>query len=218
MSRVAEIREKLGKVHIDTPYYAGVDNPNHLGIFWNTDSLFRRMFDQLDLTNVVELACGHGRHAAQIVNRAGRITVIDINKENIDVCRKRFSQNSNVFYSVNNGVDLREIKTETVTALFCYDAMVHFEASDVIAYLSEIARIMRPGGRALLHYSNCEDFPEGTYEDEPHWRNFFSEKLMRHFANRAGFRLIDTQITPWPPTAVTQPRIDAVTLLEKSQP
>jgi SAM-dependent methyltransferase len=217
MSRVAEIREKLGQVHIDTPYYAGVDNPDHLGIFWSKNSLFKRMFDQLDLTNAVELACGHGRHTAQILDRVGRITLIDINQENIDVCRKRFFRSSNVFYSVNNGADLREIKTGTITALFCYDAMVHFEASDVIGYLNEIARILRPGGRALLHYSNCEDFPEGTYEDQQHWRSFFSEKMMRHFSNRAGFRSIDTQITPWPPTAVTQPRIDAVTLLEKLQ-
>ena len=217
MSRVAEIREKLGQVHIDTPYYAGVDNPDHLGIFWSKNSLFKRMFDQLDLTNAVELACGHGRHTAQILDRVGRITLIDINQENIDVCRKRFFRSSNVFYSVNNGADLREIKTGTITALFCYDAMVHFEASDVIGSLTEIARILRPGGRALLHYSNCEDFPEGTYEDQQHWRSFFSEKMMRHFSNRAGFRSIDTQITPWPPTAVTQPRIDAVTLLEKLQ-
>jgi SAM-dependent methyltransferase len=215
MSIVAQIREKLGKAHVDSPYYAEVDNPGHLAIFWDQNSLFRQMFDQLDLANVVELACGHGRHTAQIVQKARRITLIDINKENIDACRRRFARNSNVFYHINNGSDLSDIETGTISALFCYDAMVHFEASDVIAYLSEIARVLRPGGRTLLHYSNCEDFPEGTYEDGPHWRNFFSEKMMRHFANRAGLNLIDSKLTSWPPVAVTQARIDAATLFEK---
>lgn len=215
MSRVAEIREKLGKVHVDTPYYADVDNPKHLGIFWDNNSLFRQMFEQLDLANTVELACGHGRHTAQIVKKARWVTLVDINRENIDACRRRFSQSSNVSYLINNGSDLRGIKTETVSALFCYDAMVHFEASDIIGYLSEITRVLLTGGRALLHYSNCEEYPEGTYEDGPHWRNFFSEKMMRHFANRAGLNLIDSKLTPWPPTAIMQSRIDGVSLFEK---
>lgn len=215
MSSVSTIRERLGMVHIETPYYAQVEHPAWIAIFWDKDSLFRRMFNQLELSAVIELACGHGRHTEQIIDRSPCITLVDINEQNIAACRARFAGRNNVYYGVNNGVDLSDFADGSASALFSYDAMVHFEASDVIGYLTEFARLLRQGGRALLHYSNCEDFPEGTYEDGPHWRSFFSEKMMRHFANRAGFKTVESHTLPWPPGNTDAPHIDAVTLLEK---
>ena len=62
--------------------------------------------------------------------------------------------------------------------------------------------------------TNCEELPEGTYTDRPRWRNFFSEKLMRHFASRCGFKVVASDVTPWPPFNISEPPVDAVTLLE----
>ena len=210
------IRAQIGIDHIDTPYYCDADSPGHLAVFWSNDSIFRAYFNQLDLTSIVELGCGHGRHIAQFIERAGALTLVDINEANIDICRSRFIEHNNIRFLTTTGGDLRGIEDSSQSALFSYDAMVHFEAIDVISYLDEISRVLRPGGRALLHYSNCDDMPEGSYRDHPKWRSFFSEKMMRHFGARNDLIALQSITIPWPPTHVGEQHVDAVTLFERS--
>lgn len=52
------------------------------------------MFQQLDLTNVVELACGRGRHVPMYIDKAGGVTLVDILQKNIEICQERFKEYS----------------------------------------------------------------------------------------------------------------------------
>jgi SAM-dependent methyltransferase len=178
-------------------YYEEAERPRMLATFWGPQSLFRRWFETLDLTNVIEVACGRGLHAAQIVDRVGRLTLVDVNEINIAACRERFCGRDNVAFLCNSGGDLLGMADSSATAVYCYDAMVHFEATDVIGYLAEFHRVLRPGGRSLLHYSNFDGNPGGFYRDNPGHRNFFSEKMMRHFADRAGHKVLEHAVFPW---------------------
>ena len=195
-------------------YYRDAESADWLCGFWRSDSPFRLMFDALDLTNVVELACGHGRHAAQIADRVGHIALVDANPLAIDVCRKRFEGRNNISYFVNSVHDLSDLVSGADTALFSYDAMVHFEPHVMIRYIDEIARILQPGGKALLHYSNYDADPEAGPFNNRHWRNFFSERMMRAFASRAGLGISESLVIPWEGSA----DLDAITLLNKSRP
>jgi hypothetical protein len=67
-------------------------------------------------------------------------------------------------------------------------------------------------GRALLHYSNYDQNPGGFYRDNPGHRNFFSERIMRHFADRAGFRVLKHSVFQWAGSQITT---DGMILLEK---
>jgi SAM-dependent methyltransferase len=214
-SKLDKYRDQIKTDWTDSPYYDRAEKNDWLDGFWAPQGLFFSKFVKLDLTNVVELACGHGRHAAKCIDNVGHITLIDVNDTNIDACRKRFAGNPKVSYLVNDGSSLSAIASDSLTSVFCYDAMVHFEAADVIAYVGEIARVLKTGGRALLHYSNCDLFPEGNYKDTPHWRNFFSEKMMRHFANRAGFEVLSSDIFCLGVEGLDIKIADAVTLFEK---
>jgi ubiquinone/menaquinone biosynthesis C-methylase UbiE len=186
-------------------------------VFWGDNSLFRRLFEMLDTTAVLELGCGHGRHIAEIIGRAGAIIMVDVNPDNIAACKERFRGVPNMTYIVNSGHDLREVSDNTHTAVFSYDAMVHFEAHDIIMHLRKFVRVLRPTGRALLHYSNFDLQPRAFFADNPGGRSFFSERMMLHFADRAGLRVIESHAFHWPiggrpnhshPT-------DALSLLEK---
>lgn len=203
--------ERLVESSLWGNYYREAESADWLSRFWDIGSPFRPMFETLDLTDVVELACGHGRHTAQIVDRAHHVTLVDVNPLAIEVCRTRFAACDHVSYFVTSGFDLGDLESDRYTALFCYDAMVHFEPRVVISYIDEIARILRPGGKALLHYSNYDADPEGGPFHNRHWRNFFSERMMRAFASRAGLSPIQSLIIPWEGT----PDIDAITLLLK---
>lgn len=207
--RLAEIRDSIGSDWSQNRYYE--DAEGWIDPFWQEGSVFRRMFDQLDLANVVELACGHGRHATQCVDRTGKITLIDINVSNIDACRERFRGRSNVGYIVNKGNKFDDVPDASVTSIYCYDAMVHFEMLDVIEYIKDAHRALVTEGRALLHVSNNLKNPTSFYHDQPHWRNFMSVDIARHVADRVGFECLDHQVIDWS----GQAEIDGLVLLQK---
>ena len=211
-TKTTEIRNRMITGHTGSGYYENAENPEWLKPFWSQGSPFLRMFDRLNLENVVELACGHGRHTEQALGQMGTVTLVDVNASNIEACRIRFAGRKRVRYVINNGSELNGLEDGAYTALFSYDAMVHFEAIDIIAYLAEISRILRPGGRALLHYSN-NDVPGINPFDDPSWRNYFSQSMMEHFALRNGLIPIDKLIIPWN----GRPNLDGIILLEQQQ-
>jgi len=175
--------------------------------------IFTRMFKTLDRGHLVELACGHGRHAVHIRDHYGfgHFTLVDINQANIEICEQRFAGDDRFSYLVNSGSDLSAMATNSCTAVFCYDAMVHFEYDDVLSYLREIYRVLCSEGTALLHHSNYDQNPGARYSDNPHWRNFMSSALVAHAAIRIGFTVVEQQILAWGRSA----RLDCATLLAK---
>jgi ubiquinone/menaquinone biosynthesis C-methylase UbiE len=179
--------------------------------FWGEGSPFLSLFRQLDLTNIIELACGHGRHTAQVLEQLGHATLVDVLASNIEACRQRFGDDPRLTFVVNNGDNLPGMPDGAYTALFCYDAMVHFELLDALAYLRETRRVLAPGGRALLHVSNNRLNPEAFYHANPHWRNFGDLQVMRHFAHRLGFSVLAHQTLDWSGVA----SLDGLLLIEK---
>ncbi len=145
---VAKNRKFIADYHVSTMdnYFDSAEK--HLEIFWDKDTYFRKYFDKLDLTNVVELACGRGRHVPQYIDKAGHITLVDILEKNIEFCKERFKGFNKISYCVNNGYDLQAIANDSQTSLFSYDAVVHFEMMDIFNYLKECRRILRGGAGA----------------------------------------------------------------------
>ncbi len=210
---VARFREALIQDHVDTPYYDQAEADGHMAIFWGPDSPYRAAFGQLDLTSALELACGRGRHAERAAPLAGALAVTDPVEANIQACRERLPKS--VRCVVGNGRDLSAFRDQEFTAVYSYDAMVHFEAMDVVGYLFEIARVLGPGGRALLHLSLEDRYPERGYRDHPCWRNWFSEGLLRHAASRAGLSIVSLDRMKWPPRQSHGELIDGLVLLER---
>ena len=192
----------------NSPYYNRAEA--RIGVWWNDGQLFRVLFDRLDLTHVVELGCGHGRHTEQIKGRSERITMLDILEENVAFCRKRFAGARHITAVVNNGVDFQPIQAESVTAIFCYDAMVHFSPEVLDSYVRDAARVLAPGGRALFHHSNYAGSGR-HYGRNPHARNFMTQKLFASFAARTSLSVEESHILAWGDV----PALDCLTLLIK---
>lgn len=198
----------------ESKYYDLHENESALALFWGDGSPFLRMFKLLDLANVVEIGCGHGRHVPKYADEAGEIVIVDVNKTNTDYCTKRFSTwKKSLKIIQNNGSDLTAISSHESTAVFSYDAMVHFEMNDVISYLSESYRILTPGGKALFHHSNFDGAPGlvGNRISEFGWRNFMSAKLFCHIAMRAGFVVLEQCVLEWGGI----PNLDCISFLQK---
>jgi ubiquinone/menaquinone biosynthesis C-methylase UbiE len=209
---VDSIKHQIKKHWAQSNYYNIAESEGALSLFWKNQT-FVDLFARLDLSRVAELACGHGRHTAWIIRNYnfGEIVLIDINETNIDFCKSRFKENNNISYIVNSGADLSGIEDESLSSIFCYDAMVHFEFDDVFAYFHEFNRSLKQGGFALLHHSNNDKFPGNLYSQNEHWRNYMSAGLLKHMASRAGLQVKVQRIIDWGESK----ELDCVTLLEK---
>lgn len=215
MKATSEHRVQIAADWAENDYYDRWDTPESLRVFWGPGTFWRSQFDRLDARVTVDLACGRGRHAAQVLRDAGdaveRLILVDVNETNLAACRRRFERDPRVEYALTGGADLDAIETASVTAVFSYDAMVHFELEDVAAYVREIARVLVPGGQALVHHSNNDRQPGNACQQNAHWRNFMSADLFAHFARRAGLVVVDQTPLDWDGV----PRLDCLTLVQQ---
>ena len=207
LERLAAI---VGNDWASSEYYDRAEKTDWVETFWAEHSPFLRFFKELDLTSVLELACGHGRHAAKLGAKAQKVILVDINVGNVDFCKQRFKDSSQFQFILTNGYSLEPVEDGACSAVFSYDAMVHFDSDVVRAYLRETARVLRRGGRALFHHSNYGDNPGGDVHDNPRWRNFMTENLFQHYAAKCGLRYLASQVLDWD----GHPALDCLTLLE----
>jgi ubiquinone/menaquinone biosynthesis C-methylase UbiE len=199
----------VGEAWRESAYYD--DAEEWTFIFWDHGHGFREYFDLLDLSSVVELACGHGRHSERAATLAGHLSVMDIHEENLEVCRERLKKLPNVSVLKNNGYNYRPLQDASTTSIFCYDAMVHFSPDIVASYLLDTNRILVAGGMALFHHSNHDTGSSQHYGLNPHARNAMSLARFSEHANAAGLAVVKSTPMDWGGVA----GLDGLTLLRK---
>ena len=136
---------------------------------------------------------------------------MDIHPANLDFCRTRLQRFDNVSFTVNSGFDFRPIEDGTASAIFCYDAMVHFNPDIVESYVIDTARVLRPSGLALYHHSNYSGAQNERYTKNPHGRNVMSQAEFCGLAARAGLQVVESFPIHWG----GMPDLDCVTLVLK---
>jgi SAM-dependent methyltransferase len=201
----------------DSAYYSRFEAPELMSWFWGIRTPFRVAFERyLDLTDVLEIASGAGRHSAQIVEKCGRLTLIDTSILGTKLAKERFSDAENVEVLLSIDGKSLPFDQERFSAVFSYDAMVHFEPLTVAEYVGAIASVLKPGGRALLHHSNYAKHPTNHFKDNPDWRNFMPHGFIEHIASRSGLKLIDRKTFSWKKKWGFRDKTDALTVFEKN--
>jgi SAM-dependent methyltransferase len=210
---IGAVATSEAKIWEQSDYYD--DAERWTWLFWSEAHPFRPLFDRLDLTRVVELACGHGRHAEHLLGhhaqRLGTLVMMDILQANVDYCKSRLGEHRNVEIRVNNGIDFQPLERNSVTSIFCYDSMVHFDRQVVRSYLHDAARILAPGGQALFHHSNCAIDPDSGFASNPHARAFMSAPLFARYARSFGLEVVQQTLFDWGGA----PALDCISLLAK---
>ncbi|MCI0503439.1 class I SAM-dependent methyltransferase [Candidatus Micrarchaeota archaeon] len=105
----------------------------------------------------LEIAPGHGRWSAHIAGRAKHAILVDYSARCIAHCRKRLARHDNLSFIVNDGTALGGVQSSSVDFVFSYDSFVHMEEDVVFSYLREIRRVLRGGGRAVIHHPGRRD-------------------------------------------------------------
>jgi ubiquinone/menaquinone biosynthesis C-methylase UbiE len=182
-------------------------------IDWLWDGIVWPILKSCDLSLVIDIAAGHGRNTRKLLEAgAGVVIVSDINIENIEFCRRRFAKDPRVSYLLTNGVQLAGLADASITTVYSFDAMVHFDSDVIRSYLREFRRVLRPGGRAFLHHSNFSGLPTSDFRVAPsHWRNFMSKELFAHYAVKEGLLVVEQHLVDWGGVR----HLDCVSLLAK---
>lgn len=201
--------QTVGEHWADSPYYAEAERWTQM--FWDEKRIFAQLFGELDLTSVVDLACGHGRHAEVVAPRAGSLALLDIHETNLDVCRERLAAAANVTFHLNNGYDFQPLSSGSISGIYCYDAMVHFSPDIVASYLKDSARVLRSGGRGVFHHSNYPAPIGRHYGQNPHARNHMTQAMFRDLSEKAGLTVVRSQVIDWG----SAKDLDCVTLVER---
>jgi len=168
-----------------------------------------------DFNAVLDFACGHGRMAARFAKFARKLICCDINEESVEFCRRRFAtwQGPCVFDFVLNTDTHVPLLDSSVTFVYSWDAMVHFEIDDLDCYLREFSRILKKGGCGLIHHSNygsLEASGARAWNENPHWRATVSASDVRKLCERAGISVLQQELLDW-----TIPKLDCITILQK---
>ena len=112
---------------------------------------------------VVDLGCGPGYFtlpAASLVGDSGYIYAVDVQRELLDICRRRVDEagltNVETVHSEESRVPLPDACADLVFAAF-----VLHETDAPAAFLREAARLLKPGGAAVIVEWQKRDEPAG---------------------------------------------------------
>jgi ubiquinone/menaquinone biosynthesis C-methylase UbiE len=139
-------------------------------------------------STVLEIGPGAGRWTEYLASRCDRVIAADITPRCLDLCRERFADRTNISYELIVDGSLGFVPDGSLDAIWSYDVFVHINPNDTHRYLEQFPRILKPGGRAVIHHP-------GTYKTEKLRRQTFRSQVdgqfFAHMAKTVGLWLQD---------------------------
>jgi SAM-dependent methyltransferase len=161
--------------------------------------IFPRIFPFLN-GRILEIAPGYGRWTQFLQIQCASLIGIDLAQSCVEHCQKRFGDCRNLEFKVNDGRTLQMLDDASIDFAFSFDSLVHADADAMSSYVSELARVLKPGGVAFIHHSNLGSFWfwRNIKRRLFHWRApSMSADKMREFAERSGMSCLQQEIIPW---------------------
>jgi SAM-dependent methyltransferase len=145
---------------------------------------------------VLEIGPGGGRWSEALAQRASRLLLVDVTERTLDLCRERFRDDTSIQYVLSSGSDLPGVEDGSLDAVWSFDVFVHLAPADQADYLEEIARVLGPGGVAVLHHSDGRN--RGRLPSRVGWRSPMSRGLFAAMAVERGLH-VERQLDSWGP-------------------
>ncbi len=140
----------------NTPAVIGVDVAAAQLVSHLDKQVFAPFFESLTpIGTVLEIGAGGGRFTAVLADHATTVLAGDAAPTMLTLLAKRFHDRPGVRPLLLDGRTLAGVADASVDAVFSYDVFVHLPAWDTFNYLHEIHRVLRPGGRAIVHHGNA---------------------------------------------------------------
>ena len=135
---------------------------------------------------VLEVGPGGGRWTELLQQRVSRLYVVDVSERAIELCRERFADCPNIEFQVGKGASVNVIDC-SLDAIWSYDVFVHINPQDARSYFREFRRILRPGGRAVIHHPGP---PLAPGKERKGWRSDLTDDMVLDFLRKNELRLV----------------------------
>ena len=105
--------------------------------------------------DVVEIGCGVGRLTRALAARASSVTAVDVSAEMLARARGLNEGLDNVRWVEGDGSSLAGVADASADLCFSHVVFQHIpDPAVTLGYVREMARVLRPGGRAAFQVSN----------------------------------------------------------------
>lgn len=110
--------------------------------------------------SMVEIGCGLGRMTHYFATRFRNVYALDISEEMVRRAKIYWEKLTNVTFINSSGMDLKPVTDNTVDFVFSFYVLNHVvQPNTVLNYIRETARVLKPGGLALLRFRIPSDYP-----------------------------------------------------------
>jgi len=142
-----------------------------------------------DARAILEIGPGGGRWSEVLQARAERLILVDVTQRALELCKQRLEDAANVEYILSQGGTFPEVGDSSIDWVWSFDVFVHIAPLDVASYIAEIARVLRPGGTAVIHHS-------GGLPRSLGWRSPMTAVLFAELARERGLE-VTRQFDSW---------------------
>lgn len=115
--------------------------------------------------HILDLGCGHGRHANRLAALGHQVTGFDRSEGFLELARREATaRNVSVDYRLG---DMRQLDLDQVfdRVLMMFTVFGYFDDQENLLVLRNIARALKPGGRLLFDILNRDVFLTGMRQD-----------------------------------------------------
>lgn len=117
---------------------------------------------------VVEVGCGAGKEAAELVKRVGWYQGFDPSAKLLEIAKKRVPEASFVQDDALGYVYPSDLDT-----VFAFASMLHLDKDDFAAACKKISAALRPGGLLCISLKEADEYKEVLQEDAFGKRMFY---------------------------------------------
>jgi SAM-dependent methyltransferase len=121
---------------------------------------------------LLDLGCGLGRHSILFDSRGFKVTAIDLSEYGVNHLREWQKKNGVDFRTVVGDMKKLPFADNAFDCIYSYHVMTHTDTEGIKQIMSEVHRVLRPGGEIYFdllskkawHYVNCigEKLDENT--------------------------------------------------------
>jgi len=160
-------------------------------------TILPRIYKNLPTKSILEIACGRGRWTQYLLPMSEMITLVELSENNIEYCKKRFINFSNIKYIKNDGKSLDGVNDNCIDFVFSYDSLVHSDEETLESYIKEISRVLKNNGEAFIHSSNLAGIVDRDVKNNHMRDNTCSAEKVIKFATKYKLNCYLQELIPW---------------------
>ncbi|MEW6745003.1 MAG: class I SAM-dependent methyltransferase [Planctomycetota bacterium] len=191
------------KVHLERAKESGIDLNESVEKDWSgTKEWAERFIEPFMPENpdaICEIGPGTGRHSRLYIDRTKTYYLADYSDFVLDTLRAYFKSKPQAVY-VKTTHSRLDIPSDSCDFAFSIGTFVHLYIEQIYGYLKELHRILKIGGRAVIHFANfmddagyhffVEKLPSGEKYDHRSIFRFYHPEMLEKMSETIGFETL----------------------------